>query len=339
MSRKEEQVQPFLLAICDGDEIFLNRLADYLHLRKAVPFRVQLFSNTTRLREAIRKSPAHLLLISETLYEPSLQKLCTHLLLLKITTSPPLEHLDYIPKFQSVDKTISQILTYYETKTGTLPYPKKQDDTVLIGIYSPVKRCLQTSFALLLGQLLSQKAKVLYLNFETFSGFSNCFKKETADLSDLLYFLKHDPDKFIFKLSGMVQSMNGLHIIPAALSFIDLASIPCKQWETLLQEIKNSCQYEYIVLDLSDYIQGLFELLRMCQKVYTITREEGISQAKIRQYEKVLTELSFSDVLEKTITCRFPEFQNLPQNLENLPYSDMAAYIKQNILEDFHELI
>ena len=34
----------------------------------------------------------------------------------------------------------------------------------LIGVYSPVGKCLQTSFAFVLGQLLSKKHKVLYLN-------------------------------------------------------------------------------------------------------------------------------------------------------------------------------
>lgn len=326
-------MEPLLLAICDGDTIFLNRLADYIHLKKSVPFRIQLFTNTTQLREVIKKTPAHLLLISETLYEPYLLKLSTHLIILKETSLPPLEQRDYIQKFQSVDKTIDQILSYYQEKTGILPYPNKKTNTVILGVYSPVRRCLQTSFAILLGQLISQRAKVLYLNFETYSGFSNCFKKESPDLSDLLYYLKHNPDKFISKLSGMVQPMNGLHIIPAALSFIDLASVPKEQWERLLMEIAENAQYEYVVLDLSDYIQGLFELLRLCNQVYTITREEGISKAKVRQYEKILKELSYSDILEKTVKCNFPEFYHLPQNLDQLPYSEMAVYIREHILK------
>ena len=39
-------------------------------------------------------------------------------------------------------------------------------------LYSPVHRCLQSSFALTLGQLLSEKHPTLYLNFEHYIGIS-----------------------------------------------------------------------------------------------------------------------------------------------------------------------
>ena len=56
-----------------------------------------------------------------------------------------------------------------------------------IGVASPIGRCLKTSFCLTLGQLLSQKEHVLYMNLEPCSGFTALFEKEfPKDLSDLL---------------------------------------------------------------------------------------------------------------------------------------------------------
>ena len=60
-----------------------------------------------------------------------------------------------------------------------------------LGVYSPVGRCLKTSFALTMGKLLAQEERVLYLNLEEFSGLSVLMKEEyKSDLSDLLYFLQ-----------------------------------------------------------------------------------------------------------------------------------------------------
>ena len=59
----------------------------------------------------------------------------------------------------------------------------------VLGVYSPVGRCLKTSFALTMGKLLAQEERVLYLNLEEFSGLSVLMKEEyKSDLSDLLYF-------------------------------------------------------------------------------------------------------------------------------------------------------
>ena len=59
----------------------------------------------------------------------------------------------------------------------------------VLGVYSPVGRCLKTSFALTIGKLLAQEERVLYLNLEEFSGLSVLMKEEyKSDLSDLLYF-------------------------------------------------------------------------------------------------------------------------------------------------------
>ena len=38
----------------------------------------------------------------------------------------------------------------------------------VLGVYSPVGRCLKTSFALTMGKLLAQEERVLYPNLEEF---------------------------------------------------------------------------------------------------------------------------------------------------------------------------
>ena len=125
----------------------------------------------------------------------------------------------------------------------------------MIGIYSPVGRCLKTSFAFVLGQLLSKKHKVLYLNLESYSGLGKLLEKNfTRDLGELIYYLQNSKESFGCRMGGMIEQAAGLDILPPFASYLDLISVSGQEWIHLLQEIERNSTYEYIILDLSDNI-------------------------------------------------------------------------------------
>jgi len=47
-----------------------------------------------------------------------------------------------------------------------------------------------------------------------------------------------------------------------------------EEWRSLFQRIEELGKYEYVILDLSESIQGLLDVLQMCIKVFTLTRED-----------------------------------------------------------------
>ena len=60
-----------------------------------------------------------------------------------------------------------ELLELYVEAVGVrLPLLCAEYKTKFIGIYSPVHRCLQSSFALTFAQLIAEKHPALYLNFE-----------------------------------------------------------------------------------------------------------------------------------------------------------------------------
>ena len=202
----------------------------------------------------------------------------------------------------------------------------------LIGIYSPVGRCLQTTFSFTLGQLLARKNKVLYLNFECFSGLGKMLRQEfQADLSDLIYFLHNGDGRFPYRLEGMTQKVNGLDYIPPAFSCLDLQRVEKEEWMALLDELGQSGLYDYVILDLSEVVNGLFDILKRCFRVYTIVREDGFAAAKQAHYEELLTCLNHEDILENTRKCRLPLFRQLPQDLENLTRGELAELVQKLI--------
>lgn len=57
--------------------------------------------------------------------------------------------------------------------------------------------------------------KVLYLNFEPYSGFEYIMQKKFVyDMMDILYFLQEDAEKFRCRLESMVEMTGNLYYLP-----------------------------------------------------------------------------------------------------------------------------
>ena len=96
----------------------------------------------------------------------------------------------------------------------------------------------------------------------------------------------------------------------------------------LLQKLEELGEYEYVVLDLSESMQGLFDILRLCTRVYTLTREDRIARSKLLQYEQALGLYEYEDVLGKTKMLSLSHIHRLPEELEQLTKSDLAGMVK-----------
>lgn len=209
--------------------------------------------------------------------------------------------------------------------------------TRLIGIYSPVGRCLKTSFSLTLGQMLANRYRVLYLNFENYSGFGKILGySKPADMADLLYYFLNLSDEFSGKMEEVMMHIGGLDVIPPALSFMDMESILESEWDYFLNTLIEKGNYDYIILDLSDYVKGLYNILSRCSYIYTMVPGDGVAMAKIEQYEVLLSNLHYGEILDRTRKVTPPVFRKLPIHPEELIHSELAEYTKKVTEDEFH---
>ena len=238
-------------------------------------------------------------------------------------------------KYQSSEQIIKELLDWIarEGILGRTTIDSKE--LKLIGVYSPIGKCMKTSFSFLLGQLLSKKHKVLYLNMESYSGLGKLLQKDfSTDMSELIYYLQNSKEKFIYRMGSMTERVGELDILPPFDSFLDFISVSQEEWISLFKEIERGSDYEYLILDLSDAVQGLFDILRLCDVVYTLSREDGFAMAKIAQYEEVLKKSNYEDIWKKTKHCTIPAIKNLPPGLLQLTYTELAEFVRTKIEED-----
>lgn len=331
-----------VFAICDMEEAYARRLTEYLLEKVRLPYTLHLFTEVEELRKFIRQEKIEILLIAESamkaLREEFVRQQVTQIFILQENDAAKREDMCCISKFQSPDKVVETLCESIADLSDWSFEETMPDMAVkLIGVYSPIKRCLQTSFALTLGQILAKEHRVLYINFENYSGFGYMLQREfSMDMMDLMYYFRCSRDKLPLRLPAIIQKINGLDYIPPVQSHTGIREASGGQWLELCEYIAGIGQYEYIILDLDDGMEGLFDLLRRCCKIYTITKDDGFAVAKISQYEQILKFNELEEIADKTVKCRFPTFKEIPVNLELMTHGELAGYVKAIVKEDLY---
>ena len=333
---KQEIQQPGFpcICICDREISYAQRLAEYFRSKKTVPYEVHLYSAWEKLIAAEDPQTTVLLIVAQSQYVEEVIGRGFPSVLLLCEDEQPREEPENLSKYQSVEVIARKVQSMCMQEGKGFPQSVRHGKPMkLIGIYSPVTRCLQTTFAICMGQLLARREPSLYLNFEAYSGLDILLDRSfRGSVSDLVYYNDCAREKLSGQLNVMTEKMGDLDFLPPMESWISLGAIRAEQWMELFRSIEKVTQYAYCILDLSEHVEGVLEILRQCDIVYTITREDGFSQAKLRQYEALLKSTQYEDVFIKTRRCRLPIFRTLPADITMLTKGDLAEFVS-NLIE------
>lgn len=311
--------------ICDMQECYSEKLLKILMEKIRTNIQFYIYHDLEKLKEFSKKMEIHILLIGEE-YLPGEREGITAAKKYLLTGDRECTgEKGEIPlfRYQSVEKmteiifngeseqTNQEVKTYGRITNGGKRKEKNKtnihvrevhETSGLIGVYSPIHRVGKTKFAMRLGKKLAQKHPVLYLNLEGYSGENHYFQDDTgSDLGDLLYFMKQEDINTGFKINMTAGQMEGMDYILPMKNENDLRMVTPEEWMELLDTIQEQCIYEHVILDLGDCVNGLYEILRRCSKVYTPYIEDGISAAKLAQYERSLRDSGYGEILSRTV--------------------------------------
>lgn len=328
-----------IFAVCDTEAEYARNFMDYLNRKKSMPFEVQAFTSAENLIAFAEKNHIELLLISAEAMCREIRELDIGKVIILTEGVKPPEFGGYagVYKYQASSQIVREVMACYGEEKSVLPVqsPAMKKSTDILGIYSPLGRCLKTSFALTLGQVLAKERPVLYLNLEEYAGFEELFGRSfSGTLSDLLYFVQQGENNLSVKLGGMVQTAGILDFIPPVQSPLDIRGTPWQDWIRLLQEISMHTSYETVILDIGNGIDEVFQLLDLCRTVYMPVRSDRMSVCKIAQFEKLLQMLDYSQVLAKTVKMKLPFYSGVQRGAfqpEQLVWSELGDYVREMI--------
>lgn len=207
---------------------------------------------------------------------------------------------------------------------------RTEADSQLISLYSPIKRCLQTTFGLTLAHILSTKGRTLYLNLEGYSGLDRMLKRSfSKDISDFIYYVNQSSGEIPILTQNYIYRLGEVDIIPPVLNPANLQDITEEMWVRLLQILKSSNLYNYILIDVSDFILGTFAMLRESTVIFSMVKSDIRAEAKWQQYCSVLEEAGYGDILDKTRRQEVPHTAVLPTDLDSYTPGVIADVAEQ----------
>lgn len=326
----------YILAICDKEKVFVQLLSDFLRRKYRGRMEIEAFDNADSLLAMHKNKKSRVCLVGEGMLSAFQTEEIVQATGLLVCLSTRRRQ-DCVFKLQSVENIVKDLTVFCMEHHNPLPgyaqQPRKWADRRLIGFYSPAHHMMQSSLALTMGQILAKEKKVLYLNFEPYSGFEYMMQKSfRQDLMDAVYFLKEDTEKFRMHMTGMIETMNGLDYIPPVFCYPDMAEIEPDMWHKLIERLISEFAYEVIILDLTEQVRGLFSLLESCNEIYCPIAPDKLSDAKMTHYEKMLTYMKQEQLQEKMKTCTLPAWKEIPAKAALLSHSQLARYVREHML-------
>ncbi len=321
------------LAVFDRDEEYVTKLMSYLSDRRSVPLEIQGFTDRQKLKDFINEYPVDILLITEEDLDEELEACNPGEMMILSEDDSSVNNKGHkkICKYQSYENIMREVMCYYADSPMTEECIVSHINTEIIGVYSPVRRCFRTSFAFALGEILSEKEKVLYLNLEEFSGFNQLLKKNyMSDLSDLIFYISQKKRNFPCKLASLVEKAGMMDYIPPVISPLDILSVDKSTWILFFNELVK-CDYSKIVVDLSDSVSAFPEILLSCRKIYMPFREDAVSRAKTEQYEAMLRIMEMGEILDKTEKIEIPFVKGLNPDLYSIAASPLGDYVRMKL--------
>lgn len=318
------------------DPLYAAKFAEITNQKEGIPFVVMAFTSLEKLKEYAIKNPVEILLIGSEVEKESVEFLPIQKIfrLSEGETVAIKNEYSEIYKYQSSDAILREVMECYGTNEKEWYYCKKGKKAQMIGVYSPVSRCLKTSFALTLGQLLALDVRVLYVNLECFSGFCFLMGEEfQKDLADVLYFYKQG-NVGMLKLQSVIHHLGQMDYIPPVRYPEDLDQIEAEEMAEMLDQIAKEGGYERLILDVGNYGRQAEKLLEVCDVIYMPVREDGMSVSKLQEMEAYLKHSGHQQILEKTVRLKLPFHSNFGRKenyVEQLLWGELGDYVRQII--------
>lgn len=298
------------LVICDREIRYAKGLGENISGREDLKVKVYVCSSLTKAIELSKERNIHLFVVDESYsYEERKSVPASQIFVLareRVCDLGIEEH--EVRKYQNAKHIIREIFEAYidKTKENVMRNIRKECARI-VAVYSPIHRVGKTAFAIAFGKECAKKKQVLYLNFEEFSGLT---ESEGLNMGDLLYYIKQGNGNLGIRLQAAIRKREHLDYIAPIPVARDMKEVSETEWKELIHEILQNSTYELIILDLSESMQGLWNMLELCDKVYMPILEDDISRRKIEQYDNNMKQMNKDVLLHNTY--RFV----MPQNVE-----------------------
>ena len=327
------------LLLADTNEAYVRPLESKLveilgdiaeiHIITDVAFFTEYFSEAQKIDIAI---------FDEKLYDNALNKHSfdeIYILRENIAEDGRTEQLkiNHISRYSSVKEIISRIMRG-NVVSKKMNY-KAEKTTKLIMTYSPIGGAGTSTLAMSIAAIAAKGLrKVLYVAVDNLQNFQWLMKNKPVFPSALESKLS-EISEFSYGEIKMAIANEGFDYLPAFRQAMSVLDVKVANMVELIQKIKETTEYEYIVVDTSsDFNESLPKLMGIADKVVVVTKQDKVSAKKL---ERLLLNIDTSNGNKFSIVCNkyMPDKENFIIDENLVDKCHVAQYV--NNIEEIKE--
>ena len=329
-----------ILALMDSEESYAVHFMEHVNRKKTTPFEVHAFTEMEKLQEYAGTHRIEILLISEhDLQENNPVPAAQTVVLTEGADSGGLY--PNVCKYQASSAIMREVMEVYgrqtpeegtEAKGSVLKPPMK-----IIGVFSPVGRCMKTSFALALGQCLARTKATLYMNFEASGGLRHLLRCEwERDISDVIYYIRRGDRNITARLLPLIREIGSLGFVPPSSSPAEICAVTAEEWALLFSGLRRDSSYEVLILDLGDLPLMNPDILEECDLIYMPVSDDEIARAKLADFRELLQRTD-EELVSRVIPLKIRAEKYTAGGkgwAERLPFGPVGKFAEERILKD-----
>ena len=280
-------VMKIKLAILEDDLSYLNKIVSVFSMKYADKLEVYSFTDKNIVLSVLKKEKMNVLIASENI-EIDVEKIpkwCAFAYFVNSTDIDSVNGQKAICKFQKAELIYREILGLYSENAENTSTLKFLDDKCQVIMFSsPSGGVGNSTMAVACAiRCAGQGKKVLYLNLEKL-GTADAFlsAEGTSSMSDVLFALKSKKSKLAFKLESCVkEDKRGVYFFSQSKFALDMTELNNEDWMQLINELKVTGFYEYIIVDMDFGLdQEYLKLYEQVNKVVWVNEGSNITNGK-----------------------------------------------------------
>ncbi len=279
------------LAIADTDEGYIKRILNFFNGNYSDKLEVYSFTQVESLFNLTKLNKIDVLLASEAL-GIDVKLIPERISFAYLVDSPSIETVNNkktVCKFQKADLIYKDILSLYSENPVNAFGLKTEDQgkTNILSFYSCSGGSGSSTVAAACSYNLSKRGKrVLYLNLELFGDTSIFFNADGAsNLSEVFYAVKSKKVNLALKLESAVKKdQSGVFFYDTCSAPLDILELTDEDIDTLLQELKASNLYDYIIIDSDAVLNSvIINIMNYSNSIIFVSDGSEVSNKKFKR--------------------------------------------------------
>lgn len=334
-----------VVAVCDSDEVYLNRFVTYLVEHKAQEFTVHGFSIPDVFLEVLEQKIFDVVLLGHGFQQAgeNVMRQKSAVLLLKDTMPERLSESGYqeegereyieVFRYQSIKAILHEMQVLTGRKGKSTPYEKALASGMeVIGVYSPIKHEMQVPFSIVFSALLAEKRKVLYINLMKYTGLQELLLMPGAyDIGDIVLRLRNHrllPETF---LRG-VYEMERIYYIPPFVNPENLHEFTIEDYQAFLGFLDDCTDFKTVVIDFGEGLAHLGRMLESCTSIFCPVKSGFFYECQKNEFLQYLEKTGESDVAGRLHLAELPfsakKLRSSKDTLKQLLWSEFGDYVR-----------